>query len=144
MASAGVGDRGRHSGNCRLGARQVGPQGSHRQDHLASPQSLVLPHAPFLTAPHMRTGRGGRKPSGDPRMDPNIDPKKARRILANRLSAAKSTMKRKMRLEALQRRIQGLVEKRSELEREVAELELAFVRAVEVQVGLKNDMVGSD
>lgn len=29
-------------------------------------------------------GRGGRTPAGDPRLDPNVDPKKAKRILANR------------------------------------------------------------
>lgn len=29
-------------------------------------------------------GRGGRTPAGDPRLDPNIEPKKAKRILANR------------------------------------------------------------
>jgi len=100
--------------------------------------TAVLPHQQFLTAPHMRSGKGGRKPSIDPRLDPNVDPKKAKRILANRLSAAKSTLKRKRRVEALRRRIDGLGEVRGGLEREVMGLELALVRAVAVNASLKN------
>jgi hypothetical protein len=54
-----------------------------------------VPHLPFLTPPHLRKGKGGRQPAADPRLDPSIDPKRARRIMANRLSAAKSKMKQK-------------------------------------------------
>ena len=100
--------------------------------------TAVLPHQQFLTAPHMRSGKGGRKPSIDPRLDPNVDPKKAKRILANRLSAAKSTLKRKRRVEALRCRIDGLGEVRGGLERELMGLELALVRAVAVNASLRN------
>lgn len=31
-----------------------------------------------------RKGKGGRRPAADPRIDPTIDPKKAKRIVANR------------------------------------------------------------
>lgn len=31
-----------------------------------------------------RRGKGGRRPAADPRINPNIDPKKAKRIVANR------------------------------------------------------------
>lgn len=47
-------------------------------------------------------GRGGRTPAGDPRLDPNIEPKKAKRILANRLSAAKSKMRQRVLSESLE------------------------------------------
>ncbi len=100
--------------------------------------TAMLPHQQFLTAPHMRSGKGGRKPSIDPRLDPNVDPKKAKRILANRLSAAKSTLKRKRRVEALRSRIDGLGEVRGGLERELMGLELALVRAVAVNASLRN------
>lgn len=108
------------------------------QQHLQV--TTTLPHAPFLTAPHMRTGKGGRKPSVDPRMDPNIDPKKAKRILANRLSAAKSTLKKKIRVELLGSRIDGLLRERDGLEVEVAELEIRFTAALAANAQLM-DMV---
>jgi hypothetical protein len=56
-------------------------------------------HLAYLTPPHKRKGKGGRQPAADPRLDPGIDPKKARRILANRLSAARSKMKQKTHVE---------------------------------------------
>ncbi len=37
------------------------------------------------------------QPAPDPRLDPSIPPKKANRILANRLAAAKSKLKRQAR-----------------------------------------------
>lgn len=108
------------------------------QQHLRV--TTTLPHAQFLTAPHMRTGRGGRKPSVDPRMDPNIDPKKAKRILANRLSAAKSTLKKKVRAELLGSRIEKLLRERDGLEVEVAELEMRFTAALQVNAQLMDRM----
>ena len=62
----------------------------------------------------------------DPRMDPNIDPKKAKRILANRLSAAKSKLKQKTAMENLKVRIQGLEQNKIELEHEIMQLLSAY------------------
>jgi hypothetical protein len=45
--------------------------------------------------------QGGRQPAGDPRLDPDIDPKRAKRILSNRLSAARSKMKAKIMMETM-------------------------------------------
>ena len=56
-------------------------------------------HRAYLTPAHKRKGKGGRQPAADPRLDPGIDPKRARRILANRLSAARSKMKQKSHVE---------------------------------------------
>ncbi len=56
-------------------------------------------HLAYLTPAHKRKGKGGRQPAADPRLDPGIDPKRARRILANRLSAARSKMKQKSHVE---------------------------------------------
>ena len=112
----------------------------HQQQQSTVSTSAVvksLPHAQFLTAPHMRTGKGGRKPSIDPRMDPSIDPKKAKRILANRLSAAKSTLKKKQRMEVLTARIDALMQTRAVMESEVAELELRFCAEVQRNAELK-------
>ena len=58
-------------------------------------------HLAYLTPAHKRKGKGGRQPAADPRLDPGIDPKRARRILANRLSAARSKMKQKSHVEVL-------------------------------------------
>ncbi len=56
-----------------------------------------------------RKGKGGRAPAEDPRLDPSIDPRKARRILANRISAARSKLKQKLLLEGLKvRRLRWL------------------------------------
>ena len=52
-------------------------------------------HAQYLMPAHLRKGKGGRQPATDPRHDPRVDSKKARRILANRLSAARSKMRQK-------------------------------------------------
>lgn len=98
--------------------------------------TTTLPHAQFLTAPHKRTGRGGRRPSVDPRMDPNIDPKKAKRILANRLSAAKSTLKKKIRAELVGARIENLLRERRGLEAEVVGLEMRFTAALQANAQL--------
>lgn len=54
-----------------------------------------------------RKGKGGRAPAEDPRLDPSIDPRKARRILANRISAARSKLKQKLILEGLKVRRAG-------------------------------------
>ncbi len=56
-------------------------------------------HARYLTPAHLRKGKGGRQPAADPRRDPTVAPAKARRILANRLSAARSKMKAKSKAE---------------------------------------------
>lgn len=62
----------------------------------ADPLDAILEaHARYLTPAHLRKGKGGRQRATDPRRDPRMDPKKARRILANRLSAARSKMRQK-------------------------------------------------
>eukprot|EP00798_Chlamydomonas_sp_ICE-L_P002584 gene2584-30972_t len=45
-----------------------------------------------------KRGKGGRLPSADPRGLPGVDPRKARRILANREHAARDKMKQRMML----------------------------------------------
>ncbi|GIL53862.1 hypothetical protein Vafri_9378 [Volvox africanus] len=69
-----------------------------------------------------RKGKGGRAPAEDPRLDPSIDPRKARRILANRISAARSKLKQKLILEGLKARYQQLLSSKNEYSRELAEL----------------------
>lgn len=56
-------------------------------------------HKSYLTPAYRRKGKGGRQPAGDPRLIPGMCPRKARRILANRLSAAKSKQKQKNQVE---------------------------------------------
>lgn len=58
-----------------------------------------MAHRAFLVPPHKKRGKGGRQPAMDPRLDPNIDERKAKRILANRLSAARSKMKQKNQMD---------------------------------------------
>ena len=55
-------------------------------------------------------------------MDPRIDPKKAKRILANRLSAAKSKLKQKSAAEGLKQRVEMLRLQREGLATEVSSL----------------------
>ena len=46
---------------------------------------LPAPLVPLIIAKSTaRRGKGGRQPAADPRLDPDMDPKKAKRILANR------------------------------------------------------------
>jgi hypothetical protein len=47
-----------------------------------------------------RKKHNGRRPLMDPRLDPNIDPKKAQRILANRQSAARTKLRQQMIIES--------------------------------------------
>lgn len=84
-----------------------------------------VPHAEFLTPPHLRKGKGGRQPAADPRLDPRIDPRKAKRILANRLSAAKSKLKQKSAAQGLRQRIEMLRLQKEGLEEEATRLEEA-------------------
>ncbi|KAK9809978.1 hypothetical protein WJX72_002902 [[Myrmecia] bisecta] len=55
-----------------------------------------------LMPPSMRRGKGGRQASIDPRLDPDLDDKRARRILSNRLSAARSKLKQRQAQQAQQ------------------------------------------
>jgi hypothetical protein len=84
-----------------------------------------VPHSEFLTPPHLRKGKGGRQPAGNPLLDPRIDPKKAKRILANRLSAAKSKLKQKSQAEGMRQRVEMLRLQREGLATEVTTLEAA-------------------
>ena len=60
-----------------------------------------------------------RKTAPDPRLDPNIDPKRAKRIIANRESAARSKAKQKQHLENLKNLHQSLTEQKSSIENEM-------------------------
>lgn len=82
-----------------------------------------------------KRGKGGRNPALDARLDPNIDPKKAARIMANRLSAARSKMRRKMmsHTEGLQSKLVLLESQKHRLEREVERLD-KLCKAMEVEV----------
>lgn len=66
-----------------------------------------------------RKGRGGRQPAVDPRHDPEIDPKRAKRILANRESAARSKLKQKLLMETLKTRQDVLVTQRMTAQEEL-------------------------
>lgn len=57
--------------------------------------ALAAAHAHLLIPPHLRTNRGGRQPAANPRSDPAVGPVQARRILKNRLSAARSKLRKK-------------------------------------------------
>ncbi|EIE21590.1 hypothetical protein COCSUDRAFT_66962 [Coccomyxa subellipsoidea C-169] len=85
-------------------------------------------HRAYLTPAHKRKGKGGRQPAADPRLDPGIDPKRARRILANRLSAARSKMKQKSHVEALRRKVEILTFHKSNLAAEIEKLRAACNR----------------
>ncbi|KAK9908303.1 hypothetical protein WJX75_005720 [Coccomyxa subellipsoidea] len=85
-------------------------------------------HRAYLTPAHKRKGKGGRQPAADPRLDPSVDPKRARRILANRLSAARSKMKQKSHVEALRRKVEILTFHKSNLAAEIEKLRAACNR----------------
>lgn len=101
----------------------------------------VIPHAEFLTPPHLRKGKGGRQPASDPRLDPRIDPRKAKRILANRLSAAKSKLKQKSANQGLRQRVEMLRLQRDSLTEEVSKLEEACTEKEIQQIELKKCIV---
>lgn len=65
----------------------------------AKTADVEVAHRAFLVPPHKKRGKGGRQPASDPRLDPNIDERRAKRILANRLSAARSKMKQKNQMD---------------------------------------------
>ncbi len=68
-------------------------------------------------------GKGGRNPAEDARLNPNIDPKKAARIMANRLSAARSKLRQKATSQGLhQTKISVLVSQKTKISREINEL----------------------
>lgn len=97
----------------------------------------------LLFKPNKKKGKGGRQPAKDPRLDPNICPRKAKRIVANRQSAARSKQKQKQHLESVQlqhdtltiqtllctREKEKLEKENSNLSKDVSVLEL------EIQVG---------
>ena len=60
---------------------------------------MEVAHRAFLVPAHKKRGKGGRQPAADPRLDPSIDARRAKRILANRLSAARSKMKQKNQMD---------------------------------------------
>lgn len=75
-------------------------------------------HAQMGLTPR-RKGKGGRQPANDPRLDPTVDPKKARRIVANRISAAKSKLKQKSEIEVLRAQLSEVTGQRDALQQQV-------------------------
>lgn len=65
----------------------------------AKTADMGVAHRAFLVPPHKKRGKGGRQPAADPRLDPNIDARRAKRILANRLSAARSKLRQKNQMD---------------------------------------------
>lgn len=74
-------------------------------------------HAQMGLTPR-RKGKGGRQPANDPRLDPTVDPKKARRIVANRISAAKSKLKQKSEIEVLKAQLSEMTAQRDTLQQQ--------------------------
>ncbi|GAX80783.1 hypothetical protein CEUSTIGMA_g8219.t1 [Chlamydomonas eustigma] len=75
-----------------------------------------------LTSKRKDRGKGGRNPSKDARLDPSIDPKKAARIMANRLSAARSKLRQKASSLGLTAKLSVLMSQRLKLSKEVERL----------------------
>ena len=69
-----------------------------------------------------KKGKGGRQPAQDPRLDPDIDPKRAKRILANRQSAARSKLKQKVLMDGLRSRQNVLAVQREAVTQELCHL----------------------
>ena len=63
--------------------------------------------------------RNARKTAPDPRLDPSICPKKAKRIIANRASAARSKAKQKKHLENLKTMHQTLFVQKNSIQQEI-------------------------
>jgi hypothetical protein len=124
IQESGAGLR-RRNGGASSGQRNNRTPRSRSANDLTDLTGYVIPHAEFLTPPHLRKGKGGRQPAADPRLDPRIDPRKAKRILANRLSAAKSKLKQKSATQGLRQRVEMLRLQREGLATEVAMLEHA-------------------
>lgn len=127
-ALAAVEASGDDSPNNSGGSRGSRPsRGLPPADTLAAAQGVLsdLPPAlvPLVIAKSTaRRGKGGRQPAADPRLDPAVDPKRAKRILANRNSAAKSKLKQKLVMEGLKTKHQVLLCQQQVVARQVAEM----------------------
>ena len=76
----------------------------------------------FMRQPTQKRRTGKRPTAKDPRLDPSIDPKKAKRILANRKSAARSKNKQKESLEQLKQSHNYLLHMKDSLKSEMGTL----------------------
>lgn len=85
-----------------------------------------------------RKGKGGRQPANDPRLDPNVDPKKARRIVANRISAAKSKLKQKSEIEVLKAQLVEMTAQRDALRQQADSLQLHCQQLEDTNAQLQN------
>uniref|UniRef100_A0A7R9YWF4 BZIP domain-containing protein n=1 Tax=Chlamydomonas euryale TaxID=1486919 RepID=A0A7R9YWF4_9CHLO len=72
-----------------------------------------------------KKGKGGRNPAGDARLDPSIDPKKAMRIMANRLSAARSKLRQKLVTEGQRVKVEMLQSQKEKILEELERLTVA-------------------
>lgn len=97
------------------------PDVNHLEE-LARTADVEVAHRAFLVPPHKKRGKGGRQPASDPRLDPNIDERRAKRILANRLSAARSKMKQKNQMDVLSGMIKQLEAHKKDLTSDAAEM----------------------
>ncbi|KDD74262.1 hypothetical protein H632_c1450p1 [Helicosporidium sp. ATCC 50920] len=95
----------------------------------------------YLTPLSERKGKGGRQPAADPRNNPAIDPKKAQRIINNRISAAKSKIKQKQLAQTLRKRLECLHKQRQEANVKVdlvkAKVERENKRAMDLDLRLR-------
>jgi hypothetical protein len=73
---------------CRAAAASGGPLAGGSllsSQHMAVLEGLPPALVPLVIAKSTaRKGKGGRQPAADPRLEPGMDPKRAKRILANR------------------------------------------------------------
>ncbi|KAK9800764.1 hypothetical protein WJX73_009280 [Symbiochloris irregularis] len=132
-ARQGSGASSLHSGSSRRGG--AGGAGQEPQELLLGASSdlrefaahadIKQLHKVYLTPASKRKGKGGRQPATDPRLDPAVDPKKARRILANRLSAARSKLKQRSQIDDLQKQIENLERDKEAMAEDMATMQAA-------------------
>ena len=77
----------------------------------------------FLTTEPKKRNVSNKKLAPDPRLDPNVDPKRAKRIVANRESAARSKNKQKRHLEELKSMHRELTMKKFSIQKEIDEVQ---------------------
>lgn len=85
------------------------------QEKLQATRSASLENSGCQDSPTdgtRRRGKGGRQPAINPFLDPAVDPKRAKRVLANRLSAARSKARQRSLLQNLLETYEQLCQKK--------------------------------
>jgi len=97
--------------------REPAPRHKVRGD----PSKVALDEATFkkFLEKEPKQRKGSRKNAPDPRLDPNIDPRRAKRIVANRESAARSKAKQKQHLENLKSMHRSLYMQKTMIQQEL-------------------------